>query len=80
MSNTRNSNFELLRIVAMLMIVMYHIIAKTTNGEYVNNPELSADAMCLHIGVICFLLITGYFGVNLSVNKVIKLGGGNSLL
>ena len=74
-TKVRNSNFELLRIVAMFFIVTYHIIAKTTMGEYVSSPYLSMVTMPLHIGVICFLLITGYYGVELSLKKIVNLGG-----
>ena len=72
-TNVRNSNFELLRIVAMFMIVTYHIIAKTTLGEYTQIPFLISAAMPLHVGVICFLLITGYFNVDLSLKKITRL-------
>lgn len=71
----RNSNFEMLRIFAMLLIVTYHIIAKTTEGLYLSSPVLSAVAMPLHVGALLFILITGYFGVKLSLKKIVNLGG-----
>lgn len=66
----RNSNFELLRIIAMVMIVIYHysVHTKWTTFTYEN--------MCFNIfltqimrfwgkiGCYLFMLITGYFMIN----------------
>lgn len=66
----RDSRFELLRIVAMFIIVLYHL----TN---IMVFHLGYDCQCiripLHIGVICFVLISGYFHIKLSLRGILKL-------
>ena len=64
----RNSNIELLRIISMIMIVLHHYTVH--NG--VNNIELPfginkflLETSALgNIGVIIFILITGYYCIN----------------
>lgn len=77
----RKSNFELLRIIAMIMIVAHHL-------SYHGTFKFSADALTLSesfirllqlggkIGVNIFVLISGYFLINktkFSFSKLIKL-------
>jgi surface polysaccharide O-acyltransferase-like enzyme len=77
----RQSNLELLRIVAMLMIIAHHF---SIHGCF----EYSNDDICINrlwvqliqmggkIGLNIFVLIAGYFGVSkekIKVKKVIKL-------
>lgn len=61
----RNSTFELLRICAMLMIVFYHVVSyylyELPNPAHVT--FYTALLPTLHIGVILFVLISGYFGI-----------------
>ncbi len=68
----RQSNIELLRIVAMSYIVLYHLICNcaiaATDGFLY---ELST--LTLHIGVICFMLITGWFGIRFSWKGLCRL-------
>ncbi len=67
-SKARSSNFELLRIISMILIVAHHYsIYSEFNFEY----GLSVNKLCVQIltlggklGVNCFVLITGYFSVN----------------
>lgn len=74
---TRKSNFELLRIVLMLFVVAEHIIPaigdiQTVGGGleyYLGNLLISFFV----IAVDCFVLISGYFGINLKINKLMKL-------
>lgn len=73
-SKVRESNMELLRIVSMLMVVLVHIDGASLglpafNGNF---PMLAArDVWRLGIesltiiGVNCFTLISGYFGIKL---------------
>ena len=69
-SQTRNSSLELLRIISMFLIVMHHY--SVHGGFPLGDPGLTlnkAFILCLSfggkIGSNCFVLITGYFMVNL---------------
>lgn len=70
----RNSNFELLRIVSMLIIILYHFLIHTVIP---NNPSaafiLKPVITLLHIGVICFVLISGYWGIRFTTKGLINL-------
>ena len=71
----RQSNFELLRLLAIYMIVLIHI------NMYVYNFSSGAVALVYsnlingicNTGVTLFILISGYFGVKLDVKKLTKL-------
>lgn len=75
----RQSNFELLRILSMLMVLGVHI-----DGASLGLPELSgywesltardiwqisAESICI-VGVNCFTMISGYFGIHLTFKNV----------
>ena len=76
----RQSNFELLRIIAMLMIVAHHFSVhsgfawgslKGINGTFLNFISIWGK-----IGNNIFILISGYFLVTvktLKINKILKL-------
>lgn len=76
--NMRQSNFELMRIVSMFMIIIWHILI---HGEVINNTAYTSNIFfriitCfLAVHVNSFILLSGYFGYNkdLKVTKVIKL-------
>lgn len=71
---TRQSNFELLRIIAMLFIVYYHLIIYFVQPvEKISNSFFSAIQLTLHTGVLLFVLISGYFGIKPSIRGGIKL-------
>ncbi|MCB9202152.1 MAG: acyltransferase [Flavobacteriales bacterium] len=74
MKKNRDSNIELLRIVSMLIIVIYHFILHSIAP---NNPNLyyitRPLSTVLHIGVICFVLISGYWGIKFSLKGFVKL-------
>lgn len=65
----RISNFELLRIIAMFMIVLHHAIVHgvwLSNKHIIMTPLVDATiynffAMGGEIGVYLFVMITGYF-------------------
>lgn len=71
---TRESSFELIRIIAQYFIVLYHLycffVYPTTN-----NSLHKAIWLPLHIGVILFVLISGYFRIKASIRGLIKLVG-----
>ncbi|MCM1068099.1 MAG: acyltransferase [Muribaculaceae bacterium] len=78
----RQSGMELLRIVSMLMVLGVHI-----DGASLGLPDpegdwgalsardvwqLAFESLCI-IGVNCFTLISGYFGIRLSARGVVAL-------
>lgn len=78
MAAERESNIELLRIVSMLMVVLVHIdgaslglpqaltVAATARDVW----QLAVEALVI-IGVNCFTLISGYFGIRLRVRTAL---------
>lgn len=69
----RESNFELLRIVAMMFIIMHHELIAAGLTNYVLPSAgwgniLNAFLVC---GVNCFILISGFFGIHLSLRKML---------
>lgn len=72
----RQSNIELLRIVSMMMVLAVHI-----DGASLGLPEsitssrdvwrLVVEALAI-VGVNCFTMISGYFGIKLSLKNVIS--------
>lgn len=69
---TRNSNFELLRLLAMFSIVVYHQFL-FLKGLYPETTWVVGGYTISHFGVPIFLLITGYFGLKLKRKKLIHL-------
>ena len=69
----RNTNFEILRIIAMVMIVAHHFAVHTgldiSQMSYTNNLWISFLRNGGKIGVNLFVLISGYFLVNKSSYK-----------
>lgn len=75
----RNSRIELLRIGAMLLIVVLHLIQNDDRFNYVLSDN-SFNSTCLvglklfaNIGVSIFALITGFFGILPSYRKLFAL-------
>lgn len=70
----RNSNLELLRIVCMLFIICHHWIVFILDncGYHVPLGDTKQDYTSVFlnsffiIGVNCYVLISGYFGIKLS--------------
>lgn len=72
----RNSKFELLRILCIVLIIASHFtMYKGDLGEvgtinyYIGNIIRS---FCI-VSVNCFVLISGYFGIKFNIKKIIKL-------
>ena len=72
MQKTRNSNIELLRIIAMVMILGLHVnylaIGKPSSQDIATSPlqsflRMFAEYVCI-VGVNVFVLISGWFGIN----------------
>jgi hypothetical protein len=70
----RKSNIELLRIISMVIIIIYHSLL---HAVIPNSSELISFikplTAILHIGVICFVLISGYWGIKFSLTGFMKL-------
>lgn len=74
----RNSNIELLRIVSMVLIAMFHF---SVHGAWPEGGPLASDTAVEmlsfggKIGVNCFVLITGYFMVHghLKVQSLLRV-------
>ena len=67
MAVKRQANFELLRIVAMVMIIILHYLNKgklvtayTTDSSAVNYAAHFIQAFCI-VAVNCYVLLSGYF-------------------
>lgn len=67
MTEKRQANFELLRIVAMIMIIVLHYLGKgyiivpyRENASVINHAGWLIEAFCI-VCVNCYVLITGYF-------------------
>lgn len=69
----RESQFELLRIIAQWMIVVFHLLLMFTKNYQLNHPIYQGIQIPLHIGVILFVLISGYFGIKRSFKGLIRL-------
>ena len=69
----RQSNIELLRIISILMIVIHHVLV---HGIYnaVNNSTLHFIDSFVIYGVNIFLLISGYFTINLKFSGYAVFG------
>lgn len=68
----RASNFELLRIIAMMCIVMYHALIGHFSFALSDNIYM-ALMFPLHVGVVLFVLISGYFGIKTSPKGLTKI-------
>lgn len=69
----RNSNFELMRIVSMLMIVVWHFILHggvLQNSDGLTKILLDVIHAIFFVHVNSFVLLSGYF----NYNKVMRLG------
>ena len=76
MDKPRASNIELLRIISMLMIVVYHIINHgiVPRSGYYNMPVmLSVFENLVVFGVNLFVLISGYFLIKLTWKSFFNL-------
>ncbi len=78
MKKERKSNIELLRIVAMLLIISFHYVYKSGfifEELSINSFIVKSFYMFGELGVNIFILITGYFMINskFSVKKLICL-------
>jgi len=79
----RDSNVELMRLVCMMMILVHHILC---HGLFSVDCLLGSDGeidlfvgsavvvnSLYYIGVNCFILITGYYGIRFKFKGLLKL-------
>lgn len=73
--NQRNSNFELLRVISIGLILLMHLSSMTGSTELFSlNFYIKQFISSIgNIGVTIFILISGYFGVKFKLNKFIHL-------
>ncbi len=82
MKKERESNYELMRIISMLFIVVYHMLI-VTGGQLINHTSgftqmfLKLLSLIIIVHVNSFVLLTGYFQYNkkTSMKKVVHLAG-----
>lgn len=75
-NKTRESGLELLRIIAMLLVVMHHVILYSKLSVLNSNQTLAKILLPSgKIGVNIFYFITGYFMVekNFKISRVLNL-------
>ena len=61
----RQSNFELLRIQCILLIIFVHTTSQINTGLSAFNAEIFNILECIsNSTVACFIMISGYFGIN----------------
>lgn len=73
-NSARESTYELVRIIAQVFIVFYHILLFAIwpiSGE----PIYKAIWVPFHIGVPLFILLSGYFGIKPSIKGLFKIIG-----
>lgn len=80
MVKPRESNMELLRIIAILMITFHHFLLRKYYGGIVSGAELTNGWQWAvmfngfaYVGVNVFVLISGYFGIRFKWKGVLNL-------
>ena len=67
----RQSNFELYRIICICLIVLMHSFG-TGTGTFNTHVGILVNVLG-NIGVTGFILLSGYFGINLNFKKLVKI-------
>ena len=73
--SVRNSGHELLRIAAMYMIIFIHAnmyLGMFCTGRTQIFFNGFVNGIC-NIGVSCFILISGYYGIRFNLQKLVKM-------
>lgn len=76
MANIRSSNFELLRICCMMMIVAGHIVLYHKTTYAIDGTDEIIKLFCMSffsMAVNTFVLISGYFGIHFKKERFIQL-------
>lgn len=69
---TRDSTFELIRIISMFFIVVYHLFLQEIEPN-TSAQIYKAIQIPLHVGVILFVLLSGYFNIHFKIKGLIVL-------
>lgn len=71
----RSSNFEMLRILSIVLILLMHVFSQAQDGNMNSgNYYLGVVINSIsNIGVSCFILISGYFGIDFKKFKFVQL-------
>ncbi len=69
----RESQIELLRIVSIWIIVFYHMFMDYSLPLQEEYPIYKGIQIPLHIGVLLFVLISGYFGIKASLKGFLRV-------
>lgn len=75
--NTRQACFEIMRIFAMLLILVWHIKVHYMAGEEEFHPlvvktmNFLSNFISFHVDL--FILITGYFGIRNNKEQLLKI-------
>lgn len=72
MKKERNSSIELLRLICMMFIIMHHIIITTIAPKFCS-PLYNITDTLFHTAVVIFVIITGYFGINFKLGRLLRL-------
>lgn len=72
MARPRETRPELFRLVLMAGIVLYHLLLHAVPGSE-TRPLLAVVRTLLHVGVPCFVLLSGWFGIRPSVRVFFRL-------
>ncbi len=78
----RNANIEILRVFFMLIILFHHFFSHGLNIGKIGSAALplnevnicnAAFHLVTHFGVVGFMFISSYYGINLKISKVCRL-------
>ena len=80
-NSLRDSNVELLRIILMLMIAIHHFLLHAFTAEIAKPSAVLTPTIAIativngfcYIGVNCFLLISGYYGIHCKLRSILNL-------
>lgn len=81
MNQKRDYNIELLRIVLMMMIILFHLVVHgcklkmlSTNSYTATNKDITYLSLVtlLAIAVNCFVFISGYYGIKFKIKTLIS--------
>ena len=75
MTQQRQSNLEALRIVSILLILLMHVYSQVSKAEMTAGNHLLGLLIngIGNIGVTCFVLLSGYFGIKFKAYRFIQL-------
>lgn len=75
MIQQRQSNLEALRIVSILLILLMHVYSQVPKAEMTAGNHLLGLLIggIGNIGVTCFVLLSGYFGIKFKAYRFIQL-------